>query len=287
MIESVIPFTAIEMVNRGGADWDTPGRGLSEDDKFTYTSLAALGYSNYLRAYIPNVTGIPSDNVLVGMQLEILVSLDYGEDRSVWGDSVKLLNSGILLADRGELVTDWKGRVRYVVYGGSGDLWGSTRLTIASLANISALVGCSCILPNTVFVDNIRLRVWSEEAVPLDPILITQEPAFVKCLQYSDAYFSVESTGGGLVTYQWYKYPNTIVTGASGKTLYLPDVLVADAGSYFCAITSEDSVEIVNSHNAGLEVVPRSIGDISSDYTLQWRRRFRRKCGIWGVIPVN
>ncbi|MCK7530889.1 MAG: immunoglobulin domain-containing protein, partial [Marinilabiliales bacterium] len=73
--------------------------------------------------------------------------------------------------------------------------------------------------------------------------VITDQPDDLAVCESANVSFSITATGLGLLTYKWYKVPATPLSdggrlsGTSTPTLNISNVIIADAGSYYCIVT--------------------------------------------------
>lgn len=92
-----------------------------------------------------------------------------------------------------------------------------------------------------------------KERLPGDPPAIVRPPQSVTAVEETSAAFTVEVTGTGPFTYQWY-WNGQPLDGAYGPTLLIPMVELADAGSYVVYILGPSGAAI--SPEATLTVLP-------------------------------
>ena len=85
------------------------------------------------------------------------------------------------------------------------------------------------------------------------PATITQSPTNLTVLEGSTASFSVTTTGGGPITYQW-TFNNVPIPGATASNLNLTAVTTNQGGTYLARVTNPGGT--VNSQPAILTVIP-------------------------------
>ncbi|MGH7952028.1 MAG: immunoglobulin domain-containing protein [Limisphaerales bacterium] len=125
----------------------------------------------------------------------------------------------------------------------------NSSLTITN-AQLSDSGGYSIVVSNaydSVVSDTAELTV----SVPTAPIIVTQ-PQSQTVLPGQSASFSVSAGGSAPFTYQWYFNTNTPIAGATGDTLTLTNVQIADTGTY--SVVVSNFVNFTNSLYAVLSV---------------------------------
>lgn len=85
------------------------------------------------------------------------------------------------------------------------------------------------------------------------PATITQHPTNLTVFEGANASFSVTTTGGGPITYQW-TFNNVAIPGATASNLTLTAVTTNQGGTYLARVTNPGGT--VNSQPAILTVIP-------------------------------
>ena len=124
------------------------------------------------------------------------------------------------------------------------DFWQTARVT-----------GGTLVISNGIWVSNNRLLFLNVYPAAPEANTITTQPQSQSVIENAQAAFSVW-VGGGPVPYGYQWYSNSVaIPGANGRTYTIPAVTMADAASYYVAVTNAGAS--VNSSVAVLTVTPR------------------------------
>jgi len=112
-------------------------------------------------------------------------------------------------------------------------------------------------------IDVITGKVWKFKTVLSVPILDPALPADIFMTTGEDAVFTVDATNpitgeATGMSYQWYKFPDAALSdgvrysGTNTDTLAVLAAEMADAGKYFCRVTTDATGKYADSRRAGL-----------------------------------
>ncbi|RIE00681.1 endo-beta-N-acetylglucosaminidase [Cohnella faecalis] len=172
-------------------------------------------------------------------------------DKSIWFatdlDATKTVNEG----DDVSLQAAAAGAVDSMVWevkAAGEDAWNRTTVTSAVYSFTAqeqdngkmfrvVLTGKDGVVPATLTSSELTLTVAPVGVVVEQPTIgrfdVTKNPAII-----GDAVsFTVEATGSGSLSYQWYK-DNALIEGAAGASLSLANVTAGDAGRYKVTVTN-------------------------------------------------
>jgi hypothetical protein len=154
----------------GGSDWTNPTNAAASDDS---RATVSANSSKSLRAYAPALDALPDDGEVTGIKLE--VERSNSGARGAADRVVKLSKDGTSVVgdDKADTSTSYPGTDAYKVYGGDGDMWGTTwtpaelkAATFSALFSMAAQAGKG--FP-TVRVDHMRITVYYTEAEAASP----------------------------------------------------------------------------------------------------------------------
>ena len=96
----------------------------------------------------------------------------------------------------------------------------------------------------------------------IDPVKITQAPVDTGIVSGQTGTLSLTATGGGTLTYQWYKYDTRFkkyiaITDATTPTLTITAMHLRDVGEYTCEVTNGPSTETTKGVALTLINVPK------------------------------
>jgi hypothetical protein len=86
--------------------------------------------------------------------------------------------------------------------------------------------------------------------------LVTQ-PADMYKAEDSSVTLSVQVSGAGPFTYQWFHNDNSIQSGGTGSALFIKPLALTDSGKYFCVVKDQWDDSVVTS-SATLTVIPKA-----------------------------
>ena len=161
------PGTIVDDSAVGTATWLNPSNaGASDNADASFTPSGDGERSHYLKATNFGFS-IPSGATING----IVVEIERSESGGFTTDEVvKIVKGGTVSGNnKADTVTAWPGTATYKTYGSSSDLWGVTLTDEDVNASTFGVVLQADISVNDgtlVTVDNIRLTVYSPEAVP-------------------------------------------------------------------------------------------------------------------------
>lgn len=114
--------------------------------------------------------------------------------------------------------------------------------------------GYSVVLSNLAGVVTSEVATLSVAGTPV----ITRQPASQTVFAGTNVSFSVEATGTGPLSYQWYFNATNLLAGQTGSTLALENVQPAQAGAY--SVTVANGSGTATSDPAILQVVESALG---------------------------
>jgi len=119
----------------------------------------------------------------------------------------------------------------------------------------ASVTGGTLVISNGIWVSNNRLLFLNVYPAAPEANTITTQPQSQSVIENAQAAFSVW-VGGGPVPYGYQWYSNSVaIPGANARTYTIPAVTMADAASYYVAVTNAGAS--VNSSVAVLTVTPR------------------------------
>lgn len=87
-------------------------------------------------------------------------------------------------------------------------------------------------ITNTITIDQFAAEQMTAYYGQTGPPQIIGQPQAASVTDGQSTNFTVGVTGTPPYTFQWYRYPNVLIPGATGQTLYFSPAHSADAGSY-------------------------------------------------------
>jgi hypothetical protein len=172
-----------------------------------------------------NSTGVSQQTIAVSGNLKPSLSIATASASSISqciGTSVSFTATA---TGAGTLSYQWR-KNGNIMAGELSNLLTLNNITSSDAANYTLTITDECSSKDTSFT------------LAINPAAtITTQPANATLCSGSNANFSVNATGTGLLTYQWKKNGNIIV-GASANTLTLTNITASDAANYTVEITS-------------------------------------------------
>ena len=80
---------------------------------------------------------------------------------------------------------------------------------------------------------------------PPTTIAINVQPVDVTVIEGEDAAFTVSATGSGTLSYQWFAGTEALA-GETGDTLNLASVTLADSGTIYSVVVSDDNTPVAS-----------------------------------------